>query len=810
MKTSIKKRFFHIIAVLMTACLLLAFVQAPVFAEPGSSNINRFNVVIVADASDSMMRTSDPNGLRYDAIRQFINLLTESGNYLGAVVFDHGIKLQKDLTEITQQSDKEAIMNEIEMAQPTQGYTDIGQAMSTAVGMLQNVNNGLPSLIILLSDGETDLENDADEPASLQKETDAIAAAQAAGIKVYTVFLNDEHKMDETNARNELEQITNGTGGALLEVNQAPDLKNVFDSFYTLIYGTAVMNFIDAAIPDGGVVEEDFVVPFEGVEEINIIINGNRVGVSLTDPNGGQDYQPLTADESYQFFKITNVIPGTWHIAVTGDPGTTIDVNMVYNFDLNIELQAASDSVSAGSTYSVSAKVKTGSEYVDPAEYIYYTDATLLIDSADGSFHTEVPMTAAGEGYTADYAFTQPGQFEVSAYAVVNYNGTPFATMSSNVLTANVNSFAVTMNTDSQDLETGAALNVTAAADGGGAPIDPASLFAVLHVVTPSGENQEYVMTGADGNFSYSLPFQSEGDYTVYVEAGYQGPAGESIQARSPEQTVTVTEPPKYAPFISEDPVKASAVKFPWAVPEVEIDLKQAVTDDKDPSDALVYEVIESSSDPGDESLATGVLTSRITNGLFDMSKKTVAVKVTDSDGMESVVNVEISVLNAGMIGIIALAVIIIAVVAIILIKRKSTLSKSFGGSIQCRSEVDGRVQGETKRKPRGRMNLSVFGMEPTGLNYNKSYFQATGSNYVFLITDKKVRYNGTETNKVRVQSGVEVLITVDPSTAKRIHIYYTCDQASGPRRPVQQVPPSQRGRGRVKSGRTPGRPVNR
>ena len=65
--------------------------------QAADTDEHRMNVVFVLDQSGSMAKT-DANALRYEAVDLFLGLSTETGNYMGAVVFDDSIVLQRDVT----------------------------------------------------------------------------------------------------------------------------------------------------------------------------------------------------------------------------------------------------------------------------------------------------------------------------------------------------------------------------------------------------------------------------------------------------------------------------------------------------------------------------------------------------------------------------------------------------------------------------------------------------------------------------------------------------------------------------------------
>ena len=89
---------------MMTICLifvLFAAMGSTAFATDSSST-NKFNVVVLLDASGSMAST-DPQNYRFEAISQFINLLTETGNNVGAVVFSGDVSASQGVIPMNSQ-----------------------------------------------------------------------------------------------------------------------------------------------------------------------------------------------------------------------------------------------------------------------------------------------------------------------------------------------------------------------------------------------------------------------------------------------------------------------------------------------------------------------------------------------------------------------------------------------------------------------------------------------------------------------------------------------------------------------------------
>lgn len=389
--------------VLRTLCLALSIVlsilQAGLFfdtarAAQNAAN-NRFNVVIVSDASGSMLST-DPEGLRFEAINQFINLLAEQGNLLGAVSFADNINASEELTKVDSAESKKKIADTLKNT-PAKGDTNIGEALQKAVTMLDEAGDkDLPSIILFLSDGNTDLKDKKDMENSLNMKADAIQAAREKDIAIYSVCLNANKKADVS----EMEQISQATGGEFREVGSASDLQEVFNSFYNLIYGTSTTQLLDEAFDESGVLETKFNVPGLGVEEINIIIYGKVSEVELFDAQGQKkDVSPVEYN-TFTMIKSTDVSAGEWKLITKGTAGNHIKINMVYNTNLEVELktQALGKVTNPKDGVKFEAYLSSGEIKADSSNIGGY-EAELIVSDAYGKELDKFPMTVVDDHF---------------------------------------------------------------------------------------------------------------------------------------------------------------------------------------------------------------------------------------------------------------------------------------------------------------------------------------------------------------------------------------------------------------------------
>lgn len=410
---------------LLTAFALLLSLTGSITAfAVDTPNANRMNVVFVMDESGSMAKT-DGSSLRYDAMDLFLGLATESGNYMGAVAFDEDVILQRDITAIEGLNDKTALSQEVRRV-GSRGDTNIGKAIETAVQMLQDSGNpSLPSAVILLSDGNTDLGGNDDRlQESYASRENAINIARANGYKIYSVCLNTNGDADPA----ELQEISSATGGTSVEVRSADDLKEVFSQFYSIIYSTETIVLGDMVIPESGEGEIPFNIPRIGVEEANIIIStlNPNTRYMLYQPSGiayteaELNAMKITA-QTFSVLKIQNPEAGEWKLIVKGIPGDSIKIEMIYNSDLTIAQNFNSGNpVFADSDVVIGAQISNmGTVITDMAIYQDYPIHVVITDVSSG---TADDYEMAVNNQQAEYIFhlAQGAEYDVYSYCQID------------------------------------------------------------------------------------------------------------------------------------------------------------------------------------------------------------------------------------------------------------------------------------------------------------------------------------------------------------------------------------------------------
>ena len=290
------------LCVFFTLFLLLPTVSAAETTEAAGKNI-----MIVLDASGSMYRYAgrpgtDPEGLRFDAIDQFLALIRDRGASVGWVVFSTGIGDSRAPSPLTK-----AEMERIIYSIPCGKYQCIlalmysaGLRISEALNLryedisfsrMQIRARALPDLdpvILLISDGNTDMEGDDEAlQESLAQKADALKKANAAAIPIYSLCMN----INGLARFDEMEEISGALGRAT-EIRDRDDMRHLMLNFFSeIVTGSTVVRYPKTGsvkIPSSGLLSLRFVVPGLGVESFQVIISGKVTSIFLQKPDGSQ------------------------------------------------------------------------------------------------------------------------------------------------------------------------------------------------------------------------------------------------------------------------------------------------------------------------------------------------------------------------------------------------------------------------------------------------------------------------------------------------------------------------------------------
>lgn len=168
------------------------------------------DVIFAIDSSGSM-RYSDPESIRIEAVKNFIEKMDISSDRAGLVSWDHNVDFS-----IAPTSNFSEVKKRVEEVN-AEGGTNLDAGLSESVNLLRsNPRGNAKPIIIFLTDGMGDY-TPAEEPETTLK------GAIEGGYRIYTVGLGG--KIDEDT----LKEIANVTGGKYLHAADADVLAEVFE-----------------------------------------------------------------------------------------------------------------------------------------------------------------------------------------------------------------------------------------------------------------------------------------------------------------------------------------------------------------------------------------------------------------------------------------------------------------------------------------------------------------------------------------------------------------------------------------------------
>lgn len=298
------------------------------------------------------------------------------------------------------------------------------------------------------------------------------------------------------------------------------------------------------------------------------------------------------------------------------------------------------------------------------------------------------------------------------------------------------------------------------------------------------GYQAELQVMDAYGDFVESSPMQVVDDhfevtrsfkegtyyYKVAVTGNHIERTSESLgplvsSASAQTEAERTNTPPTPVKEVVEETVKL----WPIFGGSYTLDLNTLATDAED--DTLRYKIVSSAFLENTDYTVDSDSVLQMDH--FSLSKGAFTIQATDSGGLSCEIEVIVRTLNIGMMTLIGLGALAVVAAIIFGVLLYLALTKPFWGTISAQSYCNAIFKGTSRRPKRGRCKLSVFGMDNVGLDYQKSYFQATGKNYIELHTNIPVVWNGRETRQVRITSGVEAVITVRPGDPRTLYIRF-------------------------------------
>ena len=403
MKNTLKRTVIWLLVIAVLASLI------PFTAGADTAPKKRVNVCFLLDTTHSLEEQTaptDPNRMRFEATKMFIDCMVQQGNHVGSIAFSGDWSVVNPLIEIKSQADKDKVQADL-ITEVHEGDTTVGKNLQTAVDLIKNSGDpSLDSYIILLSDGQ-----DTDPEEEITK---GYEAAATNNIKVFTIALNT----NKTAVIRPLDEIARNTGGKLYVAETPDDLSAAYMDFYELINDTRILPVPPIPISSDGTFTSSFTVPSRGVEEVNIIITSAKdvSHLTLTKPDGTElsesEVDAITSKAtSFSLIKIVAPEGGDWELKGQGNPGQNVEIRLVYNDTITVE----TEKFTPQEMYKVTDTVEIKGYILDNGQRMTtdlddYT-AVLVCDSTP--IGSDIPMTldTVNSCFKANVSFTRDGTY---------------------------------------------------------------------------------------------------------------------------------------------------------------------------------------------------------------------------------------------------------------------------------------------------------------------------------------------------------------------------------------------------------------
>jgi Ca-activated chloride channel homolog len=412
-----------IVSLIVVACLFWNISLYSVHAASPLNTTSRIEGMLVVDVSNSM-KSSDPKNISNEAMKMFIDMASINGDKIGAIAYADEVMREKALVKIQSEQDKQDLKSFIDSVEKYM-YTDLSTGVTEAVKVLDSSHEqGYYPLIVLLADGNNELDPNKSK-TSKQAETDlnqAVSAAKAKGYPIYTIGLNANGKLN----KKVLTDVATSTNGKFFEASSADKLPSILSEIFANHLKLKIVP-VNQIVGNGDFQDIKINVPNENVLEANISLMSNHpVEVKLVDPSGKElaipsDQVLLSKSKTYSMVKLLKPVQGDWTLKVKGVAKDKIDINLIFNYDLQLKLaNLAKQSYKAGETVKINAFFEDNGTPVADKSIYPSMKSTLYVKDLDKGNTEKVSLTADDQGFSGQFKLGNSSSYEVVVKAEDN------------------------------------------------------------------------------------------------------------------------------------------------------------------------------------------------------------------------------------------------------------------------------------------------------------------------------------------------------------------------------------------------------
>ncbi len=381
----------------------LAVAACAVLVRPAWAGLQP-DVRILIDVSGSMKET-DPQNLRIPATKLLINLLPENAR-AGVWTFGTEAAVLVPLRTVNDDWRERAMAQTSQIASRAR-YTDVADGLLQVDANWQGAPGAGPRLVILLTDGQVDVDDDSRLDAQSRSEIleKMVPGLRDRQVQLYAVGLSEgaDQRM--------LEEMSIMTGGFSVVARNADELLAAF------------LDIFSAALPVNAVpVERQLFSVDDSIRELTVLAMHpyRQEPVALRTPSGqiwkaeehGSGVHWLTQD-TFSMVHVAQPEVGTWGLL-----GGGLDTRVHIHSDLKIGMSGLNPHVLAGEEFRVHAWLEDKDGPVTNPAILDILRYSMHVLPPSGSPQSLQHDTAESHGVLATFvAPDEPGLYRVAAYA---------------------------------------------------------------------------------------------------------------------------------------------------------------------------------------------------------------------------------------------------------------------------------------------------------------------------------------------------------------------------------------------------------
>jgi len=414
---------FHIGKIIPGLFLAFCLAASPLAAVPAYAAApapSHIDAVLLIDVSNSMNK-SDKNKIASEAMKMFIDMLSTQGDKVGIVAYTDKVQREKALLAIGSAGDKQDLKDFID-GLDRGAYTDIAVGMEEAVKVLQNGSDPAHEpMIVMLADGNNDLNESSGRTQSQsdQELNEAVEAAKKNGYPVYTIGLNADGKLN----KKILADLSDKTGGKAFSTDSADDLPQILSEIFASHLKLKIVP-VQSITANGNYQEVTVNVPNGSVLEANIsIMSSQPVAAKLSDPSGNSVTIPsddvlLSKSRTYSLIKLLSPDQGDWKLQVKGVAKDKIDINLVFNYDMELKIDPLSSaSYQKGDKIDIASHLFSNGTQVTLSNMYQNMNAVLLATDLDTGLVEELPLDNTGDVFKGTFEVKDSHDYELKVRA---------------------------------------------------------------------------------------------------------------------------------------------------------------------------------------------------------------------------------------------------------------------------------------------------------------------------------------------------------------------------------------------------------